>query len=538
MREYITEAEPKAYADGVPVHCAHDLIVNVALLKPNPKNPNKHPDSQIQLLGKIIRSTGWRQPITVSNLSGFIVKGHGRLAAALLEGFEEVPVDYQNYTSEAEEYADLVADNKIAELSEIDNKMLADIFAEIDTGEIPMELTGFTEDEVENLITGLSEALHNELTEPDDVPEAPEPERVLTQAGDLWILGSHRLICGDSTDRQTVEKLMDGQKADLVFTDPPYGMKKEAVGVLNDNLNYDDLLVFNKKWIPLTFEALKDNGSWYCWGIDEPLMDIYSRILKPMQQENKITFRNLLTWNKGNGQGQLSADFRMYPVADEKCLFIMCGEQDMRFKRNLEEFNEMFEPIRKWFEQERKKSGLSVQQISKIDSTRCSHYWAKVQFEFPTKEAYCKIQKYCMENGLNAFKKEYEELKKEYYSTRAFFDNTHDNMNNVWHFDRTAAGERELAGGHATPKPIALCARAIKSSSREGETVLDVFGGSGSTLIACEQERRACRMVELDPAWCDVIVRRYIKTTGKKDVRLIRQGKELGREYFERMFTE
>lgn len=122
--DYKTEAEPKAYADGVPVFCAHDKIVDVATLVPNPKNPNQHPDAQIQLLGRIIRQTGWRQPITVSKRSGFIVKGHGRLSAALLEGMKQAPVDYQNYTNEAEEYADLVADNRIAELAETDNKLL------------------------------------------------------------------------------------------------------------------------------------------------------------------------------------------------------------------------------------------------------------------------------------------------------------------------------------------------------------------------------------------------------------------------------
>ena len=152
MKNYKSEAEPKAWADGVPVYCAHDAIVDVAKLVPNPKNPNQHPDNQIQLLGRIIRQTGWRAPITVSNRSGFIVKGHGRLSAALLEGFKAVPVDYQNYASEAEEYADLVADNRIAELAEIDQKMLAEIFAEIDTEEIPIELTGFTEKEVEDLV--------------------------------------------------------------------------------------------------------------------------------------------------------------------------------------------------------------------------------------------------------------------------------------------------------------------------------------------------------------------------------------------------
>lgn len=187
--DYKTEAQPKATAGGVPVFCAHDAIVAIEKLIPNPKNPNTHPDAQIQALGRIIRQTGWRAPITVSKRSGFIVKGHGRLAAAKLEGLTEVPVDYQNYTNEAEEYADLVADNRIAELAEIDNKLLADIFADIDTGEIPMELTGYTDKEVESLVTGLAEALHNDLTEPDEIPEAPEGDGMITQKGDLWILG-------------------------------------------------------------------------------------------------------------------------------------------------------------------------------------------------------------------------------------------------------------------------------------------------------------------------------------------------------------
>ena len=161
---------------------------------------------------------------------------------------------------------------------------------------------------------------------------------------------SHRLMCGDSTSVTDVEKLMDGRKADLVFTDPPYGMKKENDGVANDNLNFDDLLDFNRQWIPLSFAMLKDNGSWYCWGIDEPLMDIYSNILKPMQKENKITFRNLITWDKGNGQGQMSEDFRMYPIADEKCLFVMCGVQG--FSTNADNFFEKWKPIVDYLEEQ------------------------------------------------------------------------------------------------------------------------------------------------------------------------------------------
>ena len=150
-----------------------------------------------------------------------------------------------------------------------------------------------------------------------------------------------------------------------------------------------------------------------------------------------------------------------------------------------------------------------------------SHWFTKSQWVFITKENYQKLQEYYKDS--DAFKREYDDLKREYddlkrkhYSTRAYFNNTHDNMNDVWHFERTTGKEREMAGGHATPKPLKLCARAIKSSSREGEKVLDVFGGSGSTLIACEQLNRSAYLMELEPKWVDVIINRWEKFTGKK----------------------
>lgn len=494
--------------------------VPIGSIKPYKNNAKLHPKEQIEQIKKSMQEFGNIDPIGIWN--GEIVEGHGRYLAAKALQLETVPVIRLDSLTDEQRKAYALVHNKLTMNSDFDLDILSDELDKI--FDIDMSDFGFD--------INFDEEEPTEIVE-DEVPDVPEESKA--KLGDLWILGNNRLICGDSTDVAVIDRLMDGVKADLVFTDPPYGMKKESEGVLNDNLNFDDLLDFNRQWIPLTFGALKDNGSWYCWGIDEPLMDIYSNILKPMAKENKITFRNLITWDKGNGQGQLSEDFRMYPIADEKCLFVMCGEQDMRFKRNLEEFNEMFEPIRKWFEDERKKSGLSVEQISKIDSTRCSHYWAKVQFEFPTKEAFCKIQTYCINNGINAFdkeyeeiKKEYEEIKKEFYKNRAYFDNTHDNMNNVWHFDRAGKDEREHTGGHATPKPIALCSRAIKSSSREGEIVLDVFGGSGSTLIACEQLNRKCYMAELDPKYVSVILQRYINFKGSDaDVFLLKDGEKI-----------
>ena len=353
----------------------------------------------------------------------------------------------------------------------------------------------------------------------------------IVKRGEVWQLGEHRLMCGDSTCGGDVALLMNGDKADMVFTDPPYGMKKENEGVLNDNLNFDDLLDFNKKWIPLSFMFTKGNGSWYCWGIDEPLMDIYSEILKPMQKSNKITFRNLITWDKGDaGAGGVSFmgkdGIRSYPIADEKCLFVMCGVQG--FNNNQDNYFEGWENIRSYLEGEAKKVGLNNEKLKEICGVGMySHWFTKSQWGLITEEHYLELQRYYKNDAFkreyDAFKREYDELKREYYETRAFFDNTHDTMTNVWEFGRVKGKERELCGGHATPKPIELCCRAIKSSSRINEQVLDLFGGSGSTLIACEQLKRKCFMMELDPHYCDVIIDRWQKLTGKTAVKIEQQ---------------
>jgi DNA modification methylase len=310
---------------------------------------------------------------------------------------------------------------------------------------------------------------------------------------------------------------MNGEKADLGHNDPPYGMKKENEGVLNDNLNYNDLLQFNREWIALQFTHLKDNGSFYCWGTDEPLMDIYSYILKPYIKEQKATFRNLITWDKGNGQGQNSETTRSYAIADEKCLFAMCGVQG--FNNNADNYFEGWEPIRDYLLEQRLKAGWDIPTMKRIaghsDLNR-DHWTCKSQWNMPTKEVYLTFQKWCIEKNIQAFqkeyeelKKEYEELKKEYYSTRAYFNNVHDNFNNVWKFERHLRQGDE--GGHATPKPIPLCERVIKSSCPEKGLVLDSFLGSGSTMVAAHQLKRRCFGMELEPKYCQVIIDRMKK---------------------------
>lgn len=123
------------------------------------------------------------------------------------------------------------------------------------------------------------------------------------KTGDVYTLGEHRLICGDCRELETINKLMNGRRANVVFTDPPYGMKKS--GVANDNMNLTDMLAFNGEWIQKSMDVLDSNGSWYCWGKDEQIMLIYATILRPMIERNEIVFRNLITWEKPNVPGQV-----------------------------------------------------------------------------------------------------------------------------------------------------------------------------------------------------------------------------------------
>ena len=138
---------------GIPVYCRYDEAVEIEKVTGHPRNPNKHGDEQIALLAKIIKASGWRNPICVSNRSGFVIKGHGRLMAARVLGVTHVPVEYQDYATEAEEYQDMIADNRIAELAERDMGIIKDLLEELDTGANDMDLTGYTEAEIERLMT-------------------------------------------------------------------------------------------------------------------------------------------------------------------------------------------------------------------------------------------------------------------------------------------------------------------------------------------------------------------------------------------------
>jgi DNA modification methylase len=472
--------------------------VKINSIKTNPKNPRLIKDDKFKKLVKSIQEFPQMlelRPIVVDE-NNIILGGNMRYKACIEAGLKEIYILKAEDLTQQQKDEFIVKDN--VGFGEWDWDILAN---EWDTD----KLTDW------GLDLPLDVSVQELEAEEDDY-EIPNEINTDIVLGDLFEIGEHRLLCGDSTDSDSVAKLMNGEKADMSHNDPPYGMKKEKEGVLNDNLNYNDLLDFNREWIALQFMHLKESGSFYCWGIDEPLMDIYSEILKPYIAEQKATFRNLITWDKGHGQSQNSELTRSFATADEKCLFVMMGVQG--FNNNADNYFEGFESIREYLITQKNKLGWSTDKIIDITGkSSASHYFSKSQWHFPTREHYNSIREASKGDAFHkeydALKKEYDALKKEYYSTRAYFNNVHDNMNNVWHFSRHNKDGSE--GGHATPKPIPLCERAIKSSCPENGLVLDVFLGSGSTMVASHQLKRKCYGMELDPKYCQVIIDRMKK---------------------------
>lgn len=507
------------------VHNPNNLpVIPIADLLPSQGELKDLSETNYKKLKNVIERRGFSYPVYVwEDKDGLLhlLDGHQRQRVLTTEGWNE-PIPYLKVPANDLQEA-------MARLLEITSQ-----YATITQEGIDEFIATYELNDAEVYEATSFDALAFGQTEEEPEVEEDEPPEVsseppVSKLGEVYQLGRHKVFCGDSTLRTSYEKLMGGKNADLVFTDPPYGMKKENEGVLNDNLNYDDLLEFNKQWIPLSFDFMKENGSWYCWGIDEPLMDIYSQIIKPMARKQQVTFRNLITWDKFYNQKPTAIEQqRSYVVYDEKCLFVMGGVQG--FNNNSDNYYEGWEPLRLYLNSEMEKVGGRKSWKEALGNGMGSHYFTKSQWSLPTEEAYMKLQSFAngaaFKREYSAFKREYSALKREYdriksewMATRAYFDNTHETyMTEVWRFETADMEEREGTGEHATPKPLALCARAIKSSSRENETVLDLFLGSGSTLIACEQTDRTCFGMELDPSYVDVIRKRYTKVMNNNEL--------------------
>jgi len=417
--------------------------VSVDSLLAYERNQKKHSKKQVKLIAGSIREFGFLNPIIVDGKNE-IIAGHGRLEAAKELGLKEVPVLQAGHLSEEQVKAYRIADNKLTELGEWDEDLLSMEIKELSGGNMDLELLGFDESFLDDLLTEMEE--QQGLTDPDEIPEKVEP---VCEEGDLWQLGKHRLLCGDSTKREDVERLMGGGMANMVFTDPPYGVSYVGINnpdgkkwemIKNDDLRDDNLFGFLYDVFKNIYEFTTENISLYIWHASGTHIEFETALRKA-----GFEVKQQLIWKKGMILGHSD-----YHWAHELVLY--CKKQNQKT----------------FFYGDRKNK--TIIENNDIDVNSMS------------REDLLEILEYLQDSS------------------------------SVWEINRDNPKKYK----HPTQKPIALAKRALKNSSKVYSIVLDLFLGSGSTLIACQESGRICYGMELDPKYCDVIIQRWENFTGKK----------------------
>ena len=482
----------------------------VTSLVPYAKNSRTHSDEQVAQVAASIKEFGFTNPILVDG-DNVLIAGHGRLLAAQRLGLDEVPCIRLSHLTESQKRAYVIADNKLAMNAGWDDDLLMLEIGDLKDDGFDVSLTGFSEEELAGLVV---QEISEGLTDEDAVPDAPE--QPVTVEGDVWLLGRHRLMCGDSTSIDAVEKLMDGQKAQLLHADPPYGMGKEGEGVANDNLYKEKLDAFQMDWWATFRTFIQDNASAYIWGNAPDLWRLW--YVGGLADSERLTVRNEITWDKGGGGMAVGTENGRMFQSSERCLFFMLGEQG--FNNNADNYWEGFEPIRAYLQGERDQMGWTNKTVANFfgfHPRMADHWFSKSQWTFPKQEQYnrlqCEAEEKAFKRDYDDLKRDYDDLKSEFYSTRAYFDNTHDTMTDVWEFNRVTGEDRH---GHATPKPLAMMERVMRSSLPKDGICVEPFGGSGSTLMGAEKTSRICYTMELQPKYCDVIIKRWQDYTGEQ----------------------
>ncbi|AHM57670.1 DNA modification methylase (plasmid) [Peptoclostridium acidaminophilum DSM 3953] len=391
-------------------------LVPIQELVPYVNNARTHSPAQITKLRSSLREFGFVNPIIVDR-DYSVIAGHGRLLAAKEEGFNEVPCVFVDYLSEAQKKAYIIADNRYAEDAGWDEELLRLEIESLQGMEFDVGLLGFEAAELNKLLT-----TEGDVKEDDFDVDAELQEPAITKAGDVWLLGRHRLVCGDSTKPETYKILMDGKKANLAVTDPPYNVNYEGAAgkIKNDNMA---------------------NEAFYSY-----LFDAFKNMEEVMAQDASIYVFH----------------------ADTEGLNFRKAFSDAGFYL----------------------SGTCIWKKQSLVLGRAPYHWQH-------------------EPVLFGWKKKGKHM---WYSDRK--------QSTIWEYDKPKKN-----GDHPTMKPVALIAYPITNSSMSGCIVLDPFGGSGSTLIACEQTDRICYTIELDEKFCDVIVKRSLQQFGSDDqVFLLRDG--------------
>ena len=396
-------------------------------------------DKAVDVVANSIEEFGFRNPCIIDK-NNVLVAGHTRVLACKKLGITKVPCIVADDLTEEQIKAFRIADNSSAQVAEWDMDKL---MAELETIDYDMSKYGLAE-QLEQIQSSID---NNNNIEEDDYEE-PENLEPKVKRGEIYQLGNHRLMCGDSTKEEDVAKLMDGELADLVVTDPPYNVdvsNSQGMKIKNDNMDDDDFYKFLENTFCNMYKFIKKDGVYYIWCIDHKI-DLFIKAVK----NNNFIHNQTLIWNKNT--------------------FVL-GHLD---------YHKKHEP--------------------------CLYGWKKGANHYFTDD---RTQSTVIEDsGINLKRLKKEEMLK--LLQDIFSDKVSTTIINE---DKPSKCDL-----HPTMKPIKLIARLIKNSSRKDENVLDLFGGSGSTLIACEQLNRNCYMMELDEHYCDIIIDRWEKLTNKKAV--------------------
>lgn len=417
--------------------------------KYNPRKNLKPGDEEFEKLKRSIEEFGYVEPIIWNKRTGNVVGGHQRLKVLMHLGHKEVDCVVLDIDLQKEKALN-IALNKIS--GDWDDNLLTALLKDLQESGFDTSLTGFDMTEITELFDDESGIVEDEAPE----VEQEEGKEPFAKLGDIWELGEHRLMCGDSTVEDDTLKLMKGKRAHMYLTDPPYNVNYESdsgMSIQNDNMTEEKFVKFLLKAFGCAHKVMKEGAPFYIWHAESQGGAFRNSCAKALGR-----VRQMLIWNKNS----FTMGRSDYQWKHEACLY---GWKD---------------GASHYFIDDRTQS--TVFEDKKID--------------------------------VNKLKKdEMKELLKEILSDKI--------STTVLNEDKPSRN-----GEHPTMKPLKLLARLIKNSSKMGDIVLDNFGGSGSTLITCEQLNRICYTMELDPLYADVIIKRYLKFTGQEEVTLIRNAKK------------